>query len=107
MSKQEEQTTLSGALVTGNFTIQATMPNGKSMNVSGYLYEGESVESVNQRVSLFQDIVDFQRTRAEIPELELKVAAAEKRLDEIKTHYAVIIKRRDAGGKLRDRKSVV
>jgi len=69
---QDKNHTLSGALVTGNFTIQAQLPMGKNITVSGYLYEGESVESVNQRVNLFHDIVDFQRTRAEIPELEVK-----------------------------------
>ena len=71
MTKQQEGT-LQGALVTGNFSIQATMPNGKTINVSGYLYEGESVESVNTRVNLFHDIVDHQRTRSEIPELEAR-----------------------------------
>ena len=58
--------------ITGNFTIQATLPNGKTMNISGYVYDGESIESVNQRVDLFHDILDRQRTRAEIPELEAK-----------------------------------
>ena len=71
MTEQQEGT-LQGALVTGNFSIQATMPNGKTINVSGYLYEGESVESVNTRVNLFHDIVDHQRTRSEIPELEAR-----------------------------------
>lgn len=71
MDKKQESV-LSGALVTGNFTIQAQLPMGKSITVSGYLYEGESVESVNHRVNLFHDVADFQRTRAEIPELEAK-----------------------------------
>lgn len=71
MDKKQESV-LSGALVTGNFTINAQLPMGKSITVSGYLYEGESVESVNHRVNLFHDIVDFQRTRSEIPELEAK-----------------------------------
>ena len=72
MEQKKQEPVLSGALVTGNFTIQAQLPMGKSITVSGYLYEGESVESVNNRVNLFHDIVDFQRTRAEIPELEAK-----------------------------------
>ena len=72
MEAKKQESVLSGALVTGNFTINAQLPMGKSITVSGYLYEGESVESVNNRVNLFHDIVDFQRTRAEIPELEAK-----------------------------------
>lgn len=58
--------------ITGNFTIQATLPNGKTMNISGYVYDGESIESVNDRVDLFHDILDRQRVRSEIPELEAK-----------------------------------
>lgn len=73
MEQKKQESVLSGALVTGNFTIQAQMPMGKTITVSGYLYEGESIESVNGRVNIFHDIVDFQRTRAEIPELEAKL----------------------------------
>ena len=68
MNTKSQEQPLNAALITGNFTITATMPNDKTINVAGYLYEGESIQSVNQRVSLFQDIVDFQRTKAEIPE---------------------------------------
>jgi hypothetical protein len=96
----KEASTISGALVTGNFTINATMPNGKSIVVSGYLYEGESIESVNQRVSLFDDIVDFQRTRSEIHELELKYKASISRLEDIKLHYSVILGKKERGEKL-------
>lgn len=92
--------TMSGALVTGNFTIQAQMPNGKNMTVSGYLYEGESVESVNQRVNLFHDVVDFQRTRSEIPELEAKLGASVSRLEDIRMHYKVLLDKQESGKKL-------
>lgn len=96
----EKASTITGALVTGNFTINATMPNGKSIVVSGYLYEGESIESVNQRVSLFDDIVDFQRTRSEIGELEVKYKASIHRLEDIKMHYSVILSKKERGEKL-------
>lgn len=105
--KQQEQatqvvqaTTMTGALVTGNFTINATMPQQKNITVSGYLYEGESIESVNQRVSLFHDIVDYQRTRAEIPELEIKLEGTIRRLDEIRMHYAVLVGKQDRKEKM-------
>lgn len=96
----DEQKTLTGALVTGNFTITATMPQGKNINVCGYLYEGESVESVNDRVNVFHDIVDFQRTRSEIPELQLKLEGSIKRLEEIKGHYSVLLDKQNKGGKI-------
>jgi len=61
-----------GNAITGNFTLQATMPNGKTMNISGYVYDGESVESLNGRIDILHDVLDRQRTRSEIPELEAK-----------------------------------
>lgn len=58
--------------VMGNFSLQAQLPNGKMFTVSGYLFDGESVQSLNQRLDLLHDVTDRQRTRAEIPELEIK-----------------------------------
>lgn len=95
-----QESVLTGALVTGNFTITATLPNGKTMNVSGYLYEGESVESINNRVSLFDDVVDFQRTRSEITELEVKLKQSISRLKDIQMHYSVILAKKERGEKL-------
>jgi hypothetical protein len=92
--------TLSGALVTGNFQISGQMFNGKTISVSGYLYEGESVESVNERVSLFHDIVDTQRLKAELEQYEVEVDKAISRLEEIKMHYAVILEKQKNGKKL-------
>ena len=58
--------------VMGNFSLQAQLPNGKMFTVSGYLFDGESDQSLNQRLDLLHDVTDRQRTRAEIPELEIK-----------------------------------
>lgn len=98
MEKEAQQ--LTGVAVTGNFTISATMPNGKTINVSGYLYDGEDIASVHQRVSLCDDVIDFQRTRAEIPELEIKLKQLVKRLGEFQLHYAALIQKKDVNGKL-------
>lgn len=68
--------------VLGNFQLSAQLPDGKSFNVSGYLFSGESVESLNARLDLLHGVVDRQRTLAEIPELEKKMDAAVKRLVE-------------------------
>ena len=97
---EKQEGTLQGALVTGNFSIQATMPNGKTINVSGYLYEGESVESVNNRVNLFHDIVDHQRTRSEIPELEARRDQGIQALSQMKDVLAGLEAKQKNGGKL-------
>lgn len=72
--------------VMGNFSLQATLPNGKTFSVSGYLFNGESFESLNARVDLLHDVVDRQRTRAEIPELEAKRDQMIKQLDQMREH---------------------
>ena len=95
-----QQSPLSGVAVTGNFTLQAQLPQGKSFTVSGYIYEGESIESLNHRVDLLHDAVDRQRTRAEIPELELVLESKIKHLEDAKTHYAALNDKRERVGKL-------
>ena len=86
--------------VTGNFTLTAQLPQGKSLSISGYLYDRESFESVSARIDVLHDALDRQRTRAEIPELEVKMDQSVARLEEIKTHYAAMDKKQSSGMKL-------
>ena len=86
--------------VTGNYSLQAQLPNGKTFSVSGYLYNKESIESINQRIDLLHDVVDRQRLRAEIPELEAKRDQMIKQLDQMRDHMAGLERKKDAGGKL-------
>lgn len=100
MTKVAEEGMIKGALVTGNYTFTATMPNGKTVNVSGYLYDGESKESVIDRMNIINEVIDHQRTRAEIPELEAKLEGSIRRLDEIRAHYAVLLGKQERGQKV-------
>lgn len=86
--------------VTGNFSINAQMSTGKQISVSGYLYDGESVESVNARLDLLHDVIDRQRMRAEIPDLE---SALEKLITSLNMHkegMQALEKKKELGGKL-------
>lgn len=56
--------------VIGNFTLQAKMPNEGVITFSGYMYQGEAVQSLNDRLDIVNAVLDRQRTRAEIPLLE-------------------------------------
>jgi len=58
--------------IMGNFNLTAQLPNGRGIQVSGYVFDGESLESLNQRMDVVQDAIERQRSRAEIPELEVK-----------------------------------
>lgn len=58
----------------GNFTLVAQLAgqSGRSIQVQAYIFDGESKESLNGRIDLLQDIIERQRLRCEIPELEAR-----------------------------------
>ena len=59
--------------IVGQFTLTAQLQNGKTLAITGYLYEGESKGSINDRLDLLSSVIDRQRTISEIPELEAQV----------------------------------
>lgn len=93
--------------ITGNFTLQAQLPQGKMFTINGYIYDGESVESINQRVDLLHDVVDRQRTRAEIPEIEAKVNQTIEMLSDNAKHYGILLARRDKGQTLKSNEKLM
>lgn len=99
---QGEQVPVAQNAITGQFTLQAQLGNnaGKSFSVTGYIYDGESKESLNQRIDLLHDVADRQRTRAEIPAIEAEVDSWRERLEGNRVHFALLLKKRDAGQKL-------
>lgn len=64
--------------VAGSFAINAQLPNGKTLNFSGYVLQGESLADINTKVDLAMGVVERQRLHSEIPELEAKVEQYEK-----------------------------
>jgi hypothetical protein len=60
--------------ITGTININAALAgsSGRSMAIQAYIYDGESKESLEQRIDIFQEIIERQRVRSEIPELEAK-----------------------------------
>jgi hypothetical protein len=74
-------------LVLGNFTIQAQAPMGKTFTVSGYIYAGDGKDEVNAQIDLLHDVIDRQRLKAELPELEARLEQRMKALNDIKDHF--------------------
>lgn len=58
--------------IMGNFNLTAQLPNGRGVQISGYIFDKESQESLNDRLDVLQECIERQRCRAEIPELETK-----------------------------------
>lgn len=74
-------------LVLGNFTIQAQAPMGKTFTVSGYIYANDGKDEVNRQIDLLHDVIDRQRLKAEIPELEARLEQREQALFDLKDHF--------------------
>lgn len=70
----------------GNFNLQAQLPNGRSITISGYVFEGESVESLNDRLDQMQESIERQRARCELPELEAKLEMLDKQMRDYLEH---------------------
>ena len=59
-----------GGAVAGSFTMQAQLPNGKSLTFSGYVLQGEALADINAKLDVASAVVERQRKIAEIPVLE-------------------------------------
>jgi len=64
------------------------MPMGKSITVSGYVYSDQGMNAINAQVDLLHDVLDRQRTRAEIPELEAKMEQRVRALTDMRDAMA-------------------
>ena len=89
-----------GALVLGNFTIQAQAPMGKTFTVSGYIYAGDGKEEVNTQIDLLHDVIDRQRLKAELPELEARLEQRMQAMNDIKDHFLKLEEQKNKGIKM-------
>lgn len=90
-----------GAAITGNFSLDVQLANsGKKLTISGYMYDGESVQSLNDRLDIVHDVADRQRVRAEIPELEAARDQKAKQLYQMKEVMTELEGRVAGGAKL-------
>ena len=89
-----------GALVLGNFTIQAQAPMGKTFTVSGYIYAGDGKDEVNAQIDLLHDVIDRQRLKAELPELEARLEQRMQAMNDIKDHFLKLEEQKNKGIKM-------
>ena len=63
-----------GEVAVGNFTLTAQLAgaSGRTMNVAGYIYLGDDEKALNERLDMYQKVIERQRIRCEIPELEAR-----------------------------------
>lgn len=82
--------------VLGNFQITLPAPNGASVSVSGYVYESESLESLNDRMDTCREALMRQQAILEVPVLQKEVEALERMLDDHRRAYADLLERSKA-----------
>ena len=83
--------------VLGNFSLTLPGPNGASMQISGYVYADESLESLNQRMDTCREALIRQQEALEIPVLEERIKALEKQKEDVQRAYADLLEKQKAG----------
>ena len=86
--------------VLGNFQINLPAPNGASVSISGYVYESESLESLNERMDTCREALLRQQAILEIPVLEKTIEVQAKMLEDHRKAYADLLERSKAKYKL-------
>lgn len=86
----------------GNFSINAQMAgsSGKSMQVAGYIYSDDNEDTLNARLDLYGRVIERQRIRSEIPELEAKREQMVKGMEQAREIMADLEKRQQGGESL-------
>ncbi len=96
---------LEQSLIAGSFNLQTQMPNGRGLTMSGYVYQGESVEQINERLDVFTAVLERQRAIAELPEFQKKVRELEDAIKSAEDGYAKMEPTAKAGKLRSDQKA--
>ena len=91
MSENEKAET--PVAVIGNFSFTLPAPNSAQLSVSGYLYSGESKESLDDRMDVCRESLMRQQRLLEIPVLEAHLEQLEKARTDIMAAYADLLER--------------
>lgn len=89
-----------GRIALGNFNLTAQLPNQRSVQVAGYIYSDDDAGALNARLDLYQTVIERQRVRCEIPELEAAREQRVKGLEQAREILTELEARQRAGEKL-------
>lgn len=78
------KTTNTSPAVLGNFEMTMPGPNGASLRITGYVFEGDTEQDLNMRMDVSRKAVQRQQEILEKPVLEARV----KMLAEQETHVS-------------------
>ena len=84
--------------VAGSIVINAQLASsGKSMTFSTYVYPTDDTAEINGRIDQAMEIIDRQRLKAEIPELEARLEMKRNNLKQIVTTLETLKERQNTG----------
>ena len=89
-----------GRIALGNFNLTAQLPNQRSVQVAGYIYSDDDKDALDARLDLYQTVIERQRIRCEIPELEAAREQRVKGLEQAREILADLETRQKNGEKL-------
>lgn len=86
-------------VLAGQFNLTQQMPNGRTMQIIGYTFDGESTDELNSRVDGFNSVMERQRKKFEIPEIEAKIDQMKLALKQNSDAYDELFQRVNESGK--------
>ena len=86
--------------ITGNFEMTLPAPDGASLRITGYVYAGEAVESLNNRIDLCREALVRQQRKLEVPAVRKTVEALQSQVQHFKQAYADVLEKRNGRQKL-------
>ena len=89
-----------GRIALGNFNLNAQLPNQRTVSVAGYIYSDDDKKSLDARLDLYQEVIERQRIRCEIPELEAKRDQMLKGMEQARVILADLEERQKKGENL-------
>lgn len=69
-TKMHEELGIGGAAIMGNFDFSLPGPNGATLRITGYVYEGEELADLHKRMDVCREALTRQQTVLEKPLLE-------------------------------------
>lgn len=95
-----EQQVVEGDLTTGNFTLQTQLTSATTLTMSGYIFSRNTLEDISKQVDLYANVIDRQRSIANIPNIEARLQQDIKALQQLVDSANNLKSKVDSGKKL-------
>jgi len=88
-------------LAAGNFTLSVILGDTKrQISMTGYVFNDDSAQELNERLDRYQDAIDRQVLRAEMKSHEDNIKRGELAIEQLAAHYEMMVRRKQSGKKL-------